>query len=344
MLSSESSAGQTADVEADPSGKASSTSLHHRQSLFPDSFRVLKLQARQSKYRERNARFHNDKGYGRRLLGGKSTRNERRRRRFRVATKAMRERRWKKHKKANAKGCAKMPAPPVQATTPAPLKAVPQKCNTASASGCLTEFSGTAKCAARQSGGTKAVPLRKDEWKFMGPWTWPWHTKRFPWFGLYLKMGSPGECDSASKNAGYCAQGTQCILLNMRMGKTFKTAPERAAASAPLYQSTTAYSGWPRVIGKAGECFSKCRDIPFFVMDANTRADKGGREDASCRYAAVLKCKTPAGKLGFVDRRTGAWRRCYKMLGGLYTSSPPKLLKDGAARASFEDDIEIYRI
>merc|ERR1711907_69934 len=92
------------------------TALHHRQSLFPDSFRVLKLQARQSKYRERNARFHNDKGYGRRLLGGKSTRNERRRRRFRVATKAMRERRWKKHKKANAKGCAKMPAPPVQAT------------------------------------------------------------------------------------------------------------------------------------------------------------------------------------------------------------------------------------
>merc|ERR1711907_504467 len=173
---------------------------------------------------------------------------------------------------------------------------------------------------------------------------------------IFLLLATPAQCANAI-NANYMRKGKACILLNDRSSARFES---EAAANAyvaanpvPEYQETKV--GWntrrcfaagcrhkPKNIGQEGQCFSKCRDIPFFMendhlapkstlffrrapkwhygrpqMEKRTKESEQKRaqklmQHRSCVWAKALGCKaTSSGELAFIDKKTGTWRLCH---------------------------------
>merc|ERR1711907_557224 len=243
------------------------TALHHRQSLFPDSFRVLKLQARQSKYRERNARFHNDKGYGRRLLGASKEEKK-------DAPKQA------SHKKEDvlqefggSADCKASGGPPKEiAMQPGKWKMIGKHFAGKSWKYIYVQLSQEYGCA--RAGGRnrlcKSFCHNKNRHERS---QLPWETK-CKW----------GNCRGCSQCAAQVKKaGKRCVLLDYRQSKDFQGCQGRGglrgcheakahdkAIPAPEHSQTRPFDVlqiyWPKVIGKEGQCIAKCRAVTWFMQ------------------------------------------------------------------------------
>ena len=66
-----------------------------------------------------------------------------------------------------------------------------------------------------------------------------------------------------------------------------------------------------------GECFAKCKHVPWYMMSDGGNTPKSAREHQSCKLAHALGCKTDGGKkTGYIDFckgpgcKTNKWRTC----------------------------------
>ena len=52
-----------------------------------------------------------------------------------------------------------------------------------------------------------------------------------------------------------------------------------------------------------GDCFAKCRDVPWFLMNRHTdQTNKWRMPQKSCNYAKAIGCTVPGGQqVGFID-------------------------------------------
>ena len=69
---------------------------------------------------------------------------------------------------------------------------------------------------------------------------------------------------------------------------------------------------FPKIIGRPGDCFAKCRDAVGFSLGQIRPHPWNYEAIFSCRYAKTLGCKTKEGAVGYMSKRTGAWRTCIK--------------------------------
>jgi len=343
---------------------AVSTALHHRQSLFPDSFRVLKLQARQSKYRERNARFHNDKGYGRRLLGTKaSNRAQSRKKKNRAAkpqpakTPVLQE--FGSSPDCKAVAGAKMVTIPLTKHFKLLGKykdgnmeylylrlGNPTECSKARARSCKSPWECAILRVREGIAKKRDLALVRDLTKWFGG------DAKKPPRSLTRSCRGPLECGSLRVRAtardlalaqdlikwfgGDAKQILKkvpqngCILMDKRSKYCGSKNPwcKNRYCSKPCPASLSVRDrthGFPKDIGKAGQCFAKCRAIPWHTMTRSQQTSSVGTLLATnqCRTARALGCKTPNGKLAFMDFMTGAWRTCYCPKGDCETAKYP---------------------
>merc|ERR1711959_173213 len=67
----------------------------------------------------------------------------------------------------------------------------------------------------------------------------------------------------------------------------------------PAYKDTrsSAYHSkdFPKNVGQPGQCFTKCKDVPRFMMFKWLQVQASYRTSFSCRFAKALGCKTPDG-------------------------------------------------
>jgi len=176
----------------------------------------------------------------------------------------------------------------------------------------LQEFGGSS-CASGKI--HKTIELRTNKWTFVG--AWQEYRMRFY---IFLMLGDKATCATASniKEAKYT--GGSCVMLAQRW-HMFKT-PDDGRNSSPLAYSKTSRVGtgtlpaqygytakFPKIIGAEGQCFVKCRAVPWFL--GVNRAH--GVAHWSCRFAMYLGCKNPSNnKLGYIDYATKAWKTCFK--------------------------------
>ena len=64
-----------------------------------------------------------------------------------------------------------------------------------------------------------------------------------------------------------------------------------------------------------GDCFAKCRDVPWFMMSPYQQTHKKWMWLASCKYARAIGCTVPGGQqVGFIDynrRHPQQWWTCH---------------------------------
>ena len=62
-----------------------------------------------------------------------------------------------------------------------------------------------------------------------------------------------------------------------------------------------------------GDCFAKCRDVPWFLMTREQQTHKNFMPVTSCRHAKNIGCTVPGGQqVGFIDynHHNRTWRAC----------------------------------
>merc|ERR1711907_356944 len=325
------------------------TALHHRQSLFPDSFRVLKLQARQSKYRERNARFHNDKGYGRRLLGaGKKKRKNKDDDEDDEDDEDDRDDEDNfGDGKANVQGGRNAEgrdgATPSQAKKAAGAKngkgATPSQAKKAAGAkngkatkmgDVLQEFGGSTTCKA-SGGNHKDIVMKKDHWAYLGAYG------RTGYFvPLFIKLAPGSECYSnliakirsrhwwrhrkklRAQSETYKDGKKTCILLWTRAIQAKKCSGRAAikkfkAKKNKVISDTTwkdtREGGW--ILPRIIGSEGDCFAKCKTVLWLIKEAQGNGMTECTRNLPLALGCKTPSGTQGFIDMKTGAWMECF---------------------------------
>lgn len=293
--------------------------------------------------RERNARFHNDKGYGRRLLSDTSSwddddedlprASERRRRSYRSPMAARRSSWILSRRRRSYTFRRRSYTSRRRRTTLVPAsKDTSSKVASASTNSCrdtgnvhlcgsvsrnkklcsqdiflkqclktcgqcdneLETFQGNPTCTAGTSSKMATKTLQLDTWTHLGGW---------------------GSETTTSWQLQVMVTNTSDILLDVRVkrhGEPVKSSPNFNRLN------------FPKKIGQIGDCFSKCRDIPYallpkFKQSHTHHPNCGGdclRMHHSCLYAKSLGCSTPSGKLGYQDKKTSAWKTCQLTDGG----------------------------
>ena len=73
-----------------------------------------------------------------------------------------------------------------------------------------------------------------------------------------------------------------------------------------------------------GDCFAKCRDVPWFLMSRGYQTNKWYMLRYSCQYAKVIGCTVPGGQqVGFIDynrRHPQRWWVCHCDSGRYYSA------------------------
>ena len=71
-----------------------------------------------------------------------------------------------------------------------------------------------------------------------------------------------------------------------------------------------------------GDCFAKCRDVPWFMMSRGAQTYQNLGEQYSCKNAKAIGCTVPGGQqLGFIDykrRHPQRWWTCHCDSGKYY--------------------------
>ena len=77
-----------------------------------------------------------------------------------------------------------------------------------------------------------------------------------------------------------------------------------------------------------GDCFAKCRDVPWFMMSRYWQTHKTYMQQDSCIYAKAIGCTVPGGQqVGFIDynrRHPQRWWACHCDSGEYYGDSSCK--------------------
>merc|ERR1711924_432390 len=135
-------------------------------------------------------------------------------------------------------------------------------------------------------------------WTFIGGWKYSW--KRYGKYGLevrfiFLRLSSPQNP---------CGKDPSGVCMDLRNNRYSTAAAQDAALKTPPAHIDTKpqKSGFPRRIGSVGQCFVKCKDIPWYMMAEMAQTNKETRESYSCKYAQSLGCKADGGKnTGYID-------------------------------------------
>ena len=78
-----------------------------------------------------------------------------------------------------------------------------------------------------------------------------------------------------------------------------------------------------------GDCFAKCKHVPWFNTAEWAQKSKWQREQWSCKYASALPGCDKGGKPAYIDWETNDWRTCTCAL-------PSKLEKDGSCPRKYD--------
>lgn len=97
-----------------------------------------------------------------------------------------------------------------------------------------------------------------------------------------------------------------------------EAAVDAALKSPPAHKETRQSYGFPKRIGSEGDCFAKCKHVPWYtITPPRYQKDKWRREMLSCQTAHALGCKADGGqKTGYIDFckgsgcKTNKWRTC----------------------------------
>lgn len=195
-------------------------------------------------------------------------------------------------------------------------------------------FSSSTDCKAAKGGTVKTVALKKGGgWTFIGGWKHDWGGRSrdlrgpgiFVYF-IFLRLSSPQKPCKVYRPAcrlhpNKCKGDPSGVCMDLRAKSHYSTAwaADRALKKARKNPQEVhskrmrpgQVTGFPKRIGSVGQCFAKCKHVPWYNMSERTQKEWSMREIMSCNTARALWCKTDGGKkTGYIDWKTNKWRTC----------------------------------